>query len=300
MQWAAVERPARQHSLDALRIAAAAGIVWFHADPHAQSAHIGNAGLPVFLLLVGYAVANTARRRPLGEYVQERARRLLVPFAAWYAAYCIEVAVVAGPEQLAARLTLSPLATVQGPALHLWLLLFAFGISALAALALRPVVPGRTTFSALGAGALAVLGAQPALAPPEPIAQWWYALPAVLVGLALGHAEERERRWLSVLLGAGVLAVCALTYPRSPGAAVEYAIGCTLAIAATQVRIPPVPAIARGAELTLGVYVLHPAVFTACHVVGLGGFAERFVIGLLGSAAATAVLRRTTLGQRIV
>ena len=118
---------------------------------------MANAGLPIFLLLTGFTVAQAARRRPLAQYVEERARRLLVPFAAGYALYCVEQLAIRREAALQRLATITPLDVLYGPAVHLWFLLFAFIASSAAAVALRAsaLSPGRASFGAINSRPLA-------------------------------------------------------------------------------------------------------------------------------------------------
>jgi peptidoglycan/LPS O-acetylase OafA/YrhL len=93
--------PQRRADLDALRIALCGGIVLFHAlsiysaEPifHLKSALPSPAAsvlaeflriaiMPLFFVLAGWSAVAALRRRGAGEFVRERARRLLVPLIA--------------------------------------------------------------------------------------------------------------------------------------------------------------------------------------------------------------------------
>src|SRR5262245_31319900 len=67
-------------AFDYLRVIAACGIVWFHADGVVPRRGIGYAGLPVFVALTFFLLARGVSTQSLPSFTRKRVRRLAVPF----------------------------------------------------------------------------------------------------------------------------------------------------------------------------------------------------------------------------
>jgi len=64
--------------------------------------------------------------------------------------------------------------------------------------------------------------------------------------------------------------------------------------------MPPSRILRAAADLTLGVYLVHPALFDVCHKIGLGAEAPRYAISLVASFAITAAMRRLPAARMVV
>lgn len=249
--------PPRNATLDFARLAAACGIVLFHSG--APGAAIGYAALPFFLMVLIALALPGAARTSFPVFAQNRGARLVVPWVVWSAVYgalkLAEVAMTGKP--LASEFALWMLLT--GPALHLWFLPFAF-VACLAVYPLARIGPDTrarvAAITLLTGTSLLALGGRQDIVLPEPLSQWLYALPAVLLGTAFGLMQSRtEVR--AVCLGLGVAALCAMALGWTDGL-----VQIALAILAFGVcRMFPSqgnPWATRAAEASLTVYLCHP------------------------------------------
>jgi len=247
----------RNATLDLARLAAAAGIVFFHVG--APGAWLGYAALPFFLMLTLVLAWPAARRQGFAALAAGRGRRLLGPWLGWSAAYAALKLADAVATGRPPATEFAPWMLATGPALHLWFLPFAFA----ACLALWPVARaaaglggrGRAGLAAaLVAAAVAAAVLRPAgLAPP--LAQWSYALPAVLLGAGLALVPEA--------LAAAALAAVAtagLAAAGWPGGATQLALAAAALVACRALPLPDSAAARRAADLSLGVYLAHPMV----------------------------------------
>lgn len=268
-------RPARNATLDYARLVAAFGIVLFHlGSPGAQ---VGYAALPFFLIVLIVMALPSAMRSSPADYVRSRARRLLVPWLVWSAIYLALKLIEIGLAGHSIGSELAPWMLLTGPAIHLWFLPFAF----VASLALLPLVAfvrpsggegprarRAAAILALGVAATAAMVlSQRELAPP--LAQWSLALPAVLLGLALALAGS-GRNGLSpeaVLLGVPVLAGAWWMGWTNNLPQIALALGMLAACLAF--RLPEGPLSRRAAEMSLVVYLCHPAAASVIERIGL-------------------------------
>ena len=266
----------RNASYDYARLLAVIGIIWFHAQ--APGAYIGYSGLSFFvLLMMGLALPQIAAQREQRHrapaflrYAAARGRRLLVPWLVASAFYGgLKLIEVVRGASFSAEFTKEMWVT--GTALHLWFLPFAFAMT----LALWPVGhwlrkapvwvwPPLTLI--FGGGALVALAGMQVTAQPVPLAQWAYALPAVLLGTALALGRENIVSMMGILaLFVGIALMMSWTVGLFQiGVAGIVLIFCTL------IYIPPTALSGRAARASLWIYLIHPAVLT---VVQRGGLA---------------------------
>ena len=262
-------------SYDYARFAAVVGIIWFHA--HAPGALIGYSGLAFFLLLLVHlalpqacVVREQAHRAPaVLRYAANRGRRLLVPWLVACLFYgALKLAEVSQGAAFRDEFTTSMWLT--GPALHLWFLPFAFAICmALWPLgrALRQVPEGQTMWlSVIFAGlALASLALTQEAAPVIPLAQWAYALPIVLFGVALTLARDH----LMHMLGLVAFFMCCTLSANWTTGLPEIGLASIVLILC---RLIPLRASAwshLAARAALALYLIHPAVLAIALRSGL-------------------------------
>lgn len=251
----------RNATLDHARLAAAAGIVLFHAG--APGAWLGYAALPFFLMLLIQMAAPTAARQPLGAYAAGRARRLLLPWLWWSGVYALMklADVVLAGSTLGAEFAPWMLAT--GPAIHLWFLPFAF----VACLALWPLARAAAGLDAARRMALVMALAMAAVAAlmlrhalvqggtvlGAPFAQWTFALPAVALGAGLALLPGwRAGAGLAVTTG------LALALAGWPPGSTQLALAAGLLLACHALPMADSAGARRAAGLALTVYLAHP------------------------------------------
>lgn len=267
----------RRHnaSYDYARLLAVVGIIWFHA--HAPGGPIGYSGLALFvILLVVMALPQIMATRlqphrapPMLCYAAARAQRLLVPWLIASAFYGgLKLVEVSRGAPFFTEFTLSMWLT--GPALHLWFLPFAFAVC----LALWPLgrVLQRITprhaaslallFTAIALGALAQAQNPAALIP---LAQWIYALPAVLFGVALSLTGLRPSRMLGLTL---LFACCALSANWTMGLT-EIIVASLLLALCTALPLRATALSRLSARSALALYLIHPAVMAVILRTGL-------------------------------
>jgi fucose 4-O-acetylase-like acetyltransferase len=265
---------ARNATLDYARLAAALGIVLFHAQ--APGAAIGYAGLPFFLIAAMALALPGAAARPFAGHAAARARRLLVPWLVWSALYLALDLFLALHGRRPEGPVLAPWMLTAGPSLHLWFLPYAFvtGLAAppLARLAAGPATPGRLALTGLlSAAALLALGLDQPGGLPVPFAQWAYGAPATLLGAALGVAALGAGAAEGLLAGAaaaGAVLAGAAALGWTAGL-LQLAIALAAFLACRALVLPRTAASAAAARLSLTVYLAHPAVETLVqHITG--------------------------------
>lgn len=253
-------------SYDYARLLAVIGIIWFHT--HAPGAIIGYSGLAFFLMLLAHLalpqaskLRDQAHRAPaFWRYAAGRGQRLLWPWLVASLVYgglkLIEVMRGAAWE---AEFQTSMWLT--GPALHLWFLPFAFAIC----LALWPLgrvlrqhatayaTPLAFVFTGLALASLAL--AQEATF-AIPLAQWAYALPAVLFGVALTLLRDKGLHLLGLLT---FFLCCALAANWITGLP-EIGLGALVLILCRLAPLPATPLSHLAARWALALYLVHPAV----------------------------------------
>ncbi len=249
---------ARNPWVDGLRVAAAVGIVWFHA--RAPEAEFAYSGLSVFLIMTFYFEA----RRSGAASLSGLAARYLIPWAFWFLFYGFAHLAVSEPFLRNYGANVSLLATIlAGTSIHLWYLPFVFVF--LVALRMALNTPVRDIAFPLAATALLIyiatarlwLAAATEMGPP--IGQYAQALPAVLTGVALGAANNSSGARAVIALLVVALAVAGLTVSHQFG--LQDALAATLFIVALFLGKKP---LARNLSfgllpaLTYGVYLIHP------------------------------------------
>lgn len=265
---ACAAKPAgRLAGIEALRVAAAFGIVWFHVG--APGALWGYSGLPAFVIVATAFAAMSGGEMPTRQYLIARCQKLGMPWLFWSLAYggTKSLQVVLGHRAMLVEFR--PWMLLTGPALHLWYLPFGIVVSVLAHAAARQGslrMRGRawwilTVLSAVTVVLCAAISVPAANAIPW--AQWLFVMPAVVVGMALaattiGAGVLPQRLlivWALVVIGA-VSAHIAIE--RSFG--VPYIVGVTGVVVAWTIRSPASGILRRFAAMSFGVYLIHPLV----------------------------------------
>lgn len=252
----------RNATLDYARLVAAIGILFFHSG--APGAWLGYAALPFFLMLLVCLAWPAAQREALGVYARSRMRRIMIPWVTWSLVY-------GGLKVIDAIVTGHPLATefsqwmwLTGPAIHLWFLPFAF----VSCLILWPIAQAAKSVGVrvrLGfvvgcvSVALIVLLTGQDASFPTPLAQWAYALPAVMLGIAFAITRGFERRglasgglWVATLGGM-------LLIGRVAGAE-QLMVAASALWFCFVLPLPDSRNSRLSAELSLTIYLAHPMV----------------------------------------
>lgn len=266
------EEMSRSHvhnaSYDYARLLAVIGIIWFHA--HAPGAQLGYSGLAFFVLLMmvlalpQIAAQRTQRHRApaILRYAASRGQRLIVPWlmASGFYGGLKMIDVIQG---VPFTTEFNKEMWMTGPALHLWFLPFAFAMG----LALWPLgrwlrgapalvwAPLSVAFTAL---ALVALTGMQIRAQPVPIAQWAYALPAVLLGTAFALTRGQPLFMLGLLV---VFVTAALTAGLT-GGLFQIGVAGTLLILCALFHLPATALSAIAAKASLTIYLIHPAIMT--------------------------------------
>ena len=256
----------RNGSFDYARLIAVIGIIWFHTSaPHG---HIGYSGLAYFLILIPVlAVPQIGRLRqmrhrapPMVRYAAARGLRLLVPWLGASAIYGMLKAVEVSRgatwgDEFDSTMWLT------GPALHLWFLPFAFVIC----LMLWPVgrwLPQMTRSLRTHMCMTCMCAALMALACWQtanlsaPMAQWAYALPAILLGtsFALTGGSLWRMTGIAALFFCMALSANWIIGLQQLGIATATVLGCQL------IKTKPNALSGLAARVSLALYLVHPAV----------------------------------------
>ncbi|GAA0266813.1 hypothetical protein GCM10009127_02990 [Alteraurantiacibacter aestuarii] len=241
----------RNQNVELLRIAAAFGIVQFHAG--APGAEVGYAGLIVFVAMSCLFEASSGDRKSGAGTL---AQKLLVPWAFWLVIYGVLNLVVKGR---ALDPDLPPLnAVLMGTGAHLWFLPFIFTVLVLVG-SIKRAISARTMLLASVLLALVSLATVPWWRSAmngfdAPVPQWIHAMPAVFIGLALGSAMAAGRTRPTYLVLALALLLSALW--QVPGVSTVYLVGGGSLIAALvlpQLRLNVRPI----SDCMYGVYLVH-------------------------------------------
>jgi surface polysaccharide O-acyltransferase-like enzyme len=300
-QWRNSLPPAvepREHfaGVDLLRLGSVCMIVWFHLGGPGKS--IAYVGLPALLLITTALPVVHENQEPLRSLLARRARRLLEPWVFWSIVYGLVMLISAGRRNRTGEgFHLSML--LGGTSVHLWYLPYAVLASTLAIVTFR-YARGRETWAfMLACLAFAVAAIRFAELPvplPFPFAQWWFALPSIPAGLAIGAAVrcsgQRTRRLLTTALAFAAAGV-AIGTPDS----MTYAGGYVLTCLAFLWNPTPGRWVQGATALSLGIYILHPLIFSLVvwRVTRSGSPVTAFVLTLALSALLASLLRMTPL-----
>ncbi|MBG6176212.1 peptidoglycan/LPS O-acetylase OafA/YrhL [Labrenzia sp. EL_208] len=232
----------RNGSVDLLRFAGAIGIVQFHCA--APGGWIGLSALPMFVILLVYYGAQKAGF--LGAW------KLLKIWLAWsaiYASFKIAQCIVSGTP-LSSEFETWMLFT--GPSIHLWFLPFS-ALFLVVTVFSRPM--GNTALVVLCVAGSVLSLTFVRVATPIPLAQWVGVVPAALTGLYMARAERPE-------LPALILSFASLaaTLLGVEGLTEQHAIAGISVAAAITFPLPQTKLSDTLSSLSLGIYLIHPAV----------------------------------------
>jgi len=294
-------------SWDRLRIIAALDTVAVHLTGY----HVFfGFGLPLFLIL-SVALGVSKREAPTTRrFLARRSERIVAPWLFWSVVLAVWMVLRAYAREQPLLGWAEPRMLLYGPRIHLWFLPFIVVAGLVAHWAHRHLPKaGRVSIIAaiVLAGGLLWLPPQQTLG--WPFDQWTFALPTLPLGYALGRSlalagDLRQfRLWATgswVLFCAVGLAVVALE-PRAGGFLFRYAGGCGLLVGGAWLPARGDSLTRRLAPLMLGVYVLHPALYSwtlkpLFLVLGLHPFLWlRVAVTFPFAMGVTALLRQTPL-----
>jgi hypothetical protein len=264
--------PVRNGLLDYCRLAAAVGIVWFHAK--APGFQVAYAALPFFLFCLA---------QPTRSGLTDRVARLLTLYIIWWAVYALLWMGVALYYGLDIFVWWRPWMIVAGTSVHLWFLPFAL-VVALA-------TPGLRGFS--GTVALPVVAAVGLALVGETRAFPWYQWSLALIPVLVGFAYFADRRWAVWGLLASFV-ILEVFRPSPDNAVILWGAG--LAIAAFTISLPATWLSDWCARLSLWVYLNHMLVIFFVEANGATGVPLAVITA--GASIALAVMMELAL-QRL-
>jgi peptidoglycan/LPS O-acetylase OafA/YrhL len=244
--------------IDLARMVAAGGIVLFHIG--APGAAIGYAGLPFFLILTVMLAGRTAGRQHAGAFATDRARRLLRPWLIWSGVFgALKLAEVAMTDATLGS-EFAPHMILTGTAIHLWFLPFAFVACMAAWVFVRTNGSNASAIvwliSLLCIGVAAVFTLRGTVL-PVPLAQWVFALPAIVVGLAFAVQPDGTGTLTGMVM---CLTLCAVGWMWEGAGTVQLLVAGGVILACRVIHLPAGPLLRRAGDAALGVYLVHPLV----------------------------------------
>lgn len=258
----------RYTNLDYLRILAALGIVWFHTLD-APARDVAYAGLPIFLLMSVAFMSMKPDVVSWWPYVKKQSSRLLAPWLFWSVFYLAVKLWHSSTNSESILGSLSPGMIVGGTSGHLWYLTFCFTASLVIWFLVRQTrsLPLELIISIAVVSGCTLLWHQSIITQylqlGFPWQQWFYAMPAIPIGFAIGRSQlipEKLQKWR--VLAVSVLAsisVCVLLWSTEQcSTAVSYAVAITLVSGGFVLPQTNKFVVAFLPSLTLGVYVMHP------------------------------------------
>ena len=256
----------RNASFDYARLIAVIGIIWFHTS--APYGHVGYSGLAYFLILIPVlAVPQIGRLRhmrhrapPIFRYAATRGVRLLVPWLVASLVYgglkTVEVAHgAAWGDEFSNTMWLT------GTALHLWFLPFAFVIGLMLwpmgrwATHMTRTIRAHLCVTCMCAALMALAYWQTAEL-SAPLAQWVYALPAILLGTSFALTGGSFWR----MLGIAALFFCMALSANWTTGLQELGIATAVLLGCQALKTKPNALSSLAARVSLSLYLIHPAV----------------------------------------
>lgn len=301
--------PIRNASFDYVRLIAVIGIIWFHTGaPHSD---IGYAGLSYFLILLVFLaipkishIRCTRHRAPaILRYAATRGRRLILPWLAASALYGgLKLAEVSRGATWGSEFDTTMWLT--GTAQHLWFLPFAF-VTCLALWPLgrwMPVMKRSVQLHlcmTLMCLSLTTLAMWQMASWPSPVAEWAYALPAVLLGAALALTGGSVLR----MIGVACLFFCMALSANWTLGLLQLGIAVVALILCQIIPMRPTQISAFAARASLGIYLIHPAVTAVVmrsHLIAdhSATFAVVVTLGSLGIVSLWETVRATAAGPK--
>jgi surface polysaccharide O-acyltransferase-like enzyme len=307
----AQSRARRIEGYDWIRLLAAINVIVFHVTA-TQTGLIGRGGVPAFLMIAGSLPAMRFEMESFGTFARRRARRILVPWLAWSGLF----GAVAGVRYL--RHGLVPEWTIHhvfvGTAIHLWFFPAVFGGTLLVWILLRLTgqLSGTVAFVGVLAAGIALFGVHAwssrSFSLPAPYGQWFFAAPALILGVALGLAYREcvlSRRRLLVLIVCLATMLGALLHAAigDTGSGISYVVAGLSLPAALLLPIRSGPLLQNFTKVSLGVYASHPLIDQGLHsLVSTRSVSVWFAVPavFVGTVAFSALLRKVPGGKAIV
>ncbi len=286
----------RNQTIEALRIAAAFGVVVFHSGSPFR--HVAYFGLIIFVMMSAmWAVKKSA---PFAQAMRGSALKILPAWLVWFSMFgALNVAF--GAAFLRIDDGHLVLAILRGTSLHLWYLPFIVICMALIYAIPRPYPKWVSIGSgAAGAGmiALASFWLPVSAAMISPLPQYAHAAAAVLIGVAMGGGQARTAA-IMALAGMLVAALTGEVYMATTYALAVVVLTATI-LAPDFLRNWNIQ---RLSSTAFGVYVLHPIpLYHIAPRIGLSGtlsavfaFVVSIMIVLVVARLTPAVARRVFL-----
>lgn len=288
----------RNQAIEVLRIGAAFGVVAFHAGMAPTQAWYG--GLIVFLALspMFEMGVNSARKRSAADI----ASTFLIPLVFWFPVYGI-INLLKSKPFLPENTMLGLLA---GTSIHLWFLPFMFIVLLVLNQLKRDSLRNPLFIVAL-AGTLALVLSSPAWSQSAfldraPLGQWLHALPAVLLGIAIGLSRNSPARWAVVLLVMLVTISALWLQARPLFSPLAYSLGLAVLLGAMSVPrfwLQGIDVRFLSGSM-MGVYLMHPLALSVFGVLLGKGTLLTVVAAFTASTIATLVLREVLPALRPV
>lgn len=304
------DKAARLANVERLRVLAMLEIVRYH-DHGDRLAVVGGLGLPTFLLLTNLFNCTLTHKRGPQQFMQDKRKRLVVPWIFWSLFYGAFLAISAYRHQEPISEVFEWNMILAGTSSHLWFVPFAFASAALVAGAqhLTRNLPNRATgFVALAVGTVILigLGLLPEREYIAPIPQWLLSTPSAFLGFALGRLvladgpQFRVRTALPIALGALALAVyCELFFPNF--LMQRYATSLLLVLAALLVHGKSEPVSTFLSPLLFGIYLAHHFIAdrVLSHVPGVAGTPWLFLVDFVCTIFVVRGLKETPIKRFI-
>ncbi len=268
------------------------GIVWFHAGIDAGRV-IAHGGLFFFIIVSVYFAVSSRRRHR----VAERAVRLLAPCSMWAALYGLISFFRRGhcfPEGY--NLPSMILAT---SSIHLWYLPFMFFVL-VAVDTFQPLLSRRNVVAAAGCGAVVVLALSPLwqdIRLADPFVQYIYSVPAVLIGIFLGHWRKIGTTALVTLLAALLVTLTVLVASLHSEVGTLYLAGllpCLFLLYDNRI-LRANRMLLELSSAVFGIYLMHPFWQMVLRYLGLRSFllpVTVFAVSLVAVMLARRILPR--------
>ncbi len=269
-------------SLDAARVIATLGVVWFHSiecDAFHASGVVGRFSVAFYTMaaMVFLVQSSNRRQRPYLSYITNRLRRLYLPFLGWSAITVLVLYLVTGPDKAADLPKFSWDMLVDGGTLHLWYVPFLL----VASLLVYPLTSWMRGNSArkwiLAGGCLAIAIALdlglfawlPVVRGPvvgrfqEMTAERWSAVywgVAIAIGWSSGLVRARWRVPLGVLGGIALIGTTAWQWKFGVGSALKVYGGMGLLLMALAPwKNAVIGFLGKYGRMSSGVYFAHMA-----------------------------------------
>ncbi|HUO09827.1 MAG TPA: acyltransferase [Phycisphaerae bacterium] len=271
-------------SITLLRLVGCIVVVSFHT--------IGGTSPGGAFLFAALAVALTSTSGDYRGLIENRGKRLVLPWLFWSAVY----GAVKGIHVLRHGQSLSqvfPATTLLcGTSVHLWYLPYAFCGAVATSFGMRCIRQRWVWVAATGA---LVFAATMAIGHVHtaPFGQWILAVPALALGIVFNILRREKGSAADVAMAVGTVWVaCAMAYMWGGNEIEPVFIGATLLGSLWCIRAKSFEILDKWAELTYGVYLLHPMVLWYTHRPGWN-LVPVIALTVLICGAITAIIKNT-------